>query len=440
MNTSVYDVLDHLRNISSTNEKIQYLTEMKSTLLSEILIFAYSPIMYGISAHNIPAASIKIHMEDISFSFGLLKDLAERRVTGNAAKSACETMRSALDPEAEELFMMILNRDLKIGMNVKSINKAIPGLIFEASYMRMSLPAEAKPENWDYDAGVFGQEKKDGLFGNIVITEAGRSIFTRQGKELKLSLFPQSFIEEVNRLPLGIFHGEFNISFEGHLLPRKESNGIFNAVQKTLTPINPDYEVDYACWDYIVNEADNTRYKDRIFTVEQLLEQNLYVQAIPTVTLKSYQEVSDYAQAVVSSGKEGIIIKKRNGVWKNGTSRDCVKIKPVFHCELRVFGFKRGEPMSKYADTLGSLMCGTDDDDNGQLVVFVSGFTDAERDKIFNDIESYMYKVISVKFEAITKAKDGTYSLLSPVFDEFRFDKDETDSIERIIMMTGGVR
>jgi DNA ligase-1 len=95
-----------------------------------------------------------------------------------------------------------------------------------------------------------------------------------------------------------------------------------------------------------------------------------------------------------------------------------------------VTGFVPGN--GKNSDTFGSLTCTSS---CGDLVVDVSGFTDAKRKELHERGEDLMGQVITVRANGVLypSASNDRHSLFLPRFIEERLDKQEADSLGHII-------
>ena len=128
------------------------------------------------------------------------------------------------------------------------------------------------------------------------------------------------------------------------------------------------------------------------------------------------------------SGKEGVVLKNPTAIWKDGTSKEQIKMKLVCDCDLKVVGFDEGE--GKYLGNLGSVVCESSD---GMLRTNVSGFNDKTRSEIWKHREDYLGKIITVKFNDVMIKEGQKASLFLPRFVEFRDDKSESDTLEQIL-------
>ena len=87
--------------------------------------------------------------------------------------------------------------------------------------------------------------------------------------------------------------------------------------------------------------------------------------------------------------------------------------------DLRIIGFEEGS--SKNAGKLGALIV----DYKGNEVGVGSGFTDFDREFIWNNQDQYLGKICEVQYFEESKNKDGGVSLRFPVFKHLRTDKTE---------------
>jgi DNA ligase-1 len=140
-------------------------------------------------------------------------------------------------------------------------------------------------------------------------------------------------------------------------------------------------------------------------------------------------EAKAHYREMLEAGKEGIILSEPHAPWVDSTSKFKIKFKLTATCELVITGWRPGKNKNK--DLFGSLICESSD---GLLEVAVSGFTDSHRKEIFESIDSYIGTIMSVDSNMIMEpSRDGKkWSLFLPRFAEFRKDKTEADSLDKI--------
>jgi len=430
----IFESLEFISEDPSKNNKIAYLKELlQDNDFRRVVEYAYNPyITFGI-----------LEFEDFSRTFEpktwhegvwtLLDNLKERYLTGHNAREAIWENLNNCDSGSIELFRRILNKDLRAGFDVKSINKAMPNLIPSFGYMRCSLPKDVKLENWDWEAGVISQEKMDGLFVNVTIGSDGLSMHTRKGQPFPLNKF-QHIVNSFHHLMIHRkqYHGEIVVQRGDVLLERKVSNGIINSVMKGGDWGDDERPILFL-WDCIDALALKTGMDPMPYGVRNHSNNypNTYtVRQLKSIFVYSLEAALLHFKNLRSIGKEGTVIKEKDGVWKNGTSKSQVKLKDVKIADLRFKGLLPGT--GKNVDTFGSMYCESED---GLLSVAVSGFTDEWRAFIFKNQEGWLDNIVSVVFNEVIQDKNGKYSLFLPRFDEFRYDKTEADTLERILSL-----
>lgn len=121
-------------------------------------------------------------------------------------------------------------------------------------------------------------------------------------------------------------------------------------------------------------------------------------------------------QHAVDLGFEGIVVKSLDkAYYDKGASLKCKKFETL---DVVIIDFQEGR--GKYEGSVGALVVGYYEPDTGTFVRLsnVNCGTDEEREMINTNRSKYLYSVIEVKCQEITKK-----SLRHPVFVRFREDK-----------------
>jgi len=433
--TEILEALQFIADDASKLNKVKYLKELlEDEEFKRVVCLAYNPfITFGVK--DIAPLLLSGWGNFNEQTFSLLHDLSTRTLSGFAARDALISQASCLNSASQVLLKMILNKNLEGGFDVKSINKAMPNLVPRFAYMRCSLPKEVKLENWDWENGVFSQEKMDGLFINVTVTKGVVTFHTRKGQE-----FPREELFELSEdfIYMGLhghqYHGEMLVRRDGTLLSRKEGNGVLNSILKGGKFKDGD-EAVIVVWDCVrlgtlTGNVDEP-YNARFIKCRAALIQSTWISAVEYKMCYSLQEAQEHFDLMREQGKEGTVIKELGGYWKDGTSKSQVKMKDIKYADLKVISKLNGT--GKNVDTFGSLYCISED---GKLGAAISGFTDEQRGCIFDEWEDWKNCIITVAFnEVITSVKSETYSMFLPRFIERRYDLTEADKIERILMM-----
>ena len=126
---TVEQILNSLRAESSSKAKAKILTENKANAeLEKIFKYAYDKVsfVYGVSKTTVEAYETDKKTE--SSLDEVLNDLSARKVSGHKALELSKAFINS-NPELKDLFLSILDRDLKVGINSKTLNKIWKGII-----------------------------------------------------------------------------------------------------------------------------------------------------------------------------------------------------------------------------------------------------------------------------------------------------------------------
>ena len=438
----IREMIMALQNEGSKNGKITILKKA-DLVFQDVLYRAYNPeFNYYIKTVRRPANYGQQTIYELWPQVGsLLIDLHNRFVTGSRAHEAVTNLMSWMKKEEADIFENILKRDLRCGINVATINAAIEGLIPEYPYMRCSLPDKSNLGKFNWKAGIISQEKADGMFVNIIRREGGEILIqSRNG-----SIFPMmefgtlvTGLQQLKGFKDGmVLHGELVvIDIGGHVLPREEGNGMLNSVLKGGEFPYGFYPKVYL-WDMVPledykNGLCEKPYNARLYTLQAMVKDVLVdnISMIETRVIHSVDEARAHYTEMTECGKEGTILKDPRSIWKDGTSKDCVKFKIEVEVDLLVTGVNEGN--GKNAETFGSLVCQSSD---GLVEVAVSGFTDADRERIAGELDQWIGKrIITVRANNLMPVPQsgGKQALFLPRFVEERLDKTEADSLDKI--------
>ena len=451
--------------------------EKLESCFKDILILAYHPqIRFNIKPFS-PSKNKHLILQSSSrlydSLFELLNDLHNRVITGDEARSSyLSFINNETTSQFEiELLNNILDKDLKAGISTSTINKVFKKLIPDVPYMRCSLLNSIKNFNiWQASDNekLISQEKLDGMFVNInVYQDKTIDMFSRSGNSFNVDI--EAF-KDLNSIisqtfePEHQYHGELlMLNGQGEILPREISNGLFNSLLKKedVNFDNNQFAAIVCLWDKIpfallneekpekskLNQAYHKRFKSLqsdIATANQFILENKLENAdkfniIRQVETRYYDNLIDaeeHFKQMLSEGKEGTIVKLPQMLWKDGTSKDQIKLKNRFEIELKIKEFNQGT--GKNEKLFGSIRCESSD---GLLSVNVpaSGFSDKEKKEISDSRDNYIGKIITVSANGIMYNKNFNiekhqlHSLFLPVQAGFREDKSVADDMKRIV-------
>ena len=426
---TVEQILNSLRAESSSKAKAKILTENKANAeLEKIFKYAYDKVsfVYGVSKTTVEAYETDKKTE--SSLDDVLNDLSARKVSGHKALELSKAFINS-NPELKDLFLSILDRDLKVGINSKTLNKIWKGIIPFPKYCRCDVFSRKTANKIAFPA--FIQLKCDGTYREAYVKD-GKVLFkTRSGED-----YSNPVLEEILKvLPDGYYTGEFTLGkADNPDANRAEGNGNINSD-------NPNFEnIHFTIWDFLTEEEyagiTKTPYQIRFENLKFILDglNSDLVHVVPCTLVNNIDEALEVVSDYMNKGLEGGVLKSLGMHFKDGTSKEQLKIKLKVDVEVRCTGFIEGTKGTKYEGKNKVVVFETDD---GKIKGQCSGMTDAMVDEVTKNPQKYLNKVLSVQFNDLVKAEGHEYFALShPRFVEWRDDKnEETDTLEKALKL-----
>lgn len=394
------------------------------TIIQKYLQIAFDPYkIFGISTR-------KLHKQvsGIAYPADSVFDLfywLEKHNTGtDVAINMCQVTLDKIastDCECAQLLESLICKDLSIGVDSKTINKEIPGLI-------PTFSVQLANKYFDKPSYVEGKTfaittKIDG--GRIIaLKENGQvSFYTRAGQKYEGLV---DLEDEMSRLmPDNIcLDGEITLLVRGNLSSKdayketmkivrtkdKEKHGVKMLVFDAM-PVS-DFKTQTSSMTYIqrrqmldcISAFDTTRY----FELLPLLYRG-----------SDTSEITRILEEEVSNGEEGIMINICDAPYEFKRTNNLLKCKKFQSSDLQIIGFEEGT--GKYTGTLGAIIC----EYKGGEVRVGSGLTDEQRKEIWSCQHRYLNSIIEVSYFEETMDSTGELSLRFPTFKDFRPDKTE---------------
>ena len=311
--------------------------------------------------------------------------------------------------EDREFYIQMITKKYKLGVDSKTINKCIPGLIptwevqLGSSYEKLKL----KDGSW------FSLSQK--MNGNRA-SYYHNKLISRQGKEFTGM---QHIISDLEQLGTGWFYDGELIRKNTDNIPDGENfrigTGIINSDSESKN------EIKFVIFDYfpesdIKKKESTARYRLRREMLNKLREaiNEKKLKNIEVVTM--VYEGTDQSQIIkwldyaVKQGWEGLMLNK-DATYKCKRTADLIKIKRFYTMDLPVVKLLEGDGRLK--GTLGALVVQYKEN----VVNVGSGFDDETRRKFWETRESLIGRVIEVKYKEISKdKKTGLESLQFPIY------------------------
>jgi bifunctional non-homologous end joining protein LigD len=250
------------------------------------------------------------------------------------------------------------------------------------------VPSKVFPERMEIDyeldkyegKGWCAQEKLDGTH-IIVIKNGTVSMMSRSWKNDFAPMYPE-IAAELSQLP-------DNTILDAELVFYRKDDGKPEFVTALATPeTKAQYDVKLMLFDELNILGYNVEFalqKERITFVESLCRRHGWKHISPIPTVRS--GFSDFYKRTIENGGEGIMLKKLDSMYVEGTrSSKWLKAKRVQTDDCVVLGLATGE--NKFADIFGALVVGQIVDGNMKVVARVSGMTDAIRNELNTHIRA----------------------------------------------------
>jgi DNA ligase-1 len=358
---------------------------------------------------------------DVSVITRVLDDLASKKLTGNAARTAVVTMLAEFTPETSKYIERIIDKDLDAGFSADTVNKVFPDLVPTFSVMLADKFDTDEEVKANVPFPCLAEAKYDGERTIAVVTEKGVTYYSRSGKEAKHvdGLFDEDL--QKMRTVIGydiVVDGErYASDFTETVNAKKSTNDAAKANLRF-------YAFAYMSWAAWQNRAAVVDMVTMRAKLGALINEAgcTKVSLSKGIIAKTADEAEAFYKQMVKEGFEGLILKNVKAVYEWDRSKHWVKWKPFFDFDGVVIAVYEGKKGTRLEGLMGGVtLKGTDE--HGRVVVtnVGSGFSDDDRRRPF---EYWMGKVMEVKYQEITKAKDSdTWALRFPTYNRIRFDK-----------------
>jgi DNA ligase-1 len=454
---TIKQIFDEIANESGTNAKMDILSKYKDNeLLKRVLYLANSKrIKFYIK--QIPEYKTQTtYPMDLGAALNDLSALSNREITGNAAITYLQTILKSLDPDSAYIVERVIDKDCKIGMGTRNMNKVIPDLIEKTGYMGCKPYSRELIEKVLEKGPCYSQEKMDGRFVNIVIQGGEVMMESRQGEPTILD--SPKFLLELATMKDCVLNGE--LTMEG--IPRYESNGIISSLITIATKKSEGVDaskdikkleskhmgyytalnlIRVTAWDILTIDEYFTRkckrpYHIRLKELNETVQDYNGLRVVETRVVSTLAEVMAHFEEVVARDGEGTVVKSMDGVWADTKPSYQIKVKKEMNMDLRVVGFNYGTKGTKNEFLISSLNVESED---GLLKTKPQGINEDDMEYITNNQDTLMGKIVEIKCSGLSQNSKGEYSTLHPVFKMFRTDKDVANTLAECVEINKSV-
>lgn len=372
----------------------------------------------------------------------LLKELAQRGLTGNKAHAAIEEMAYRFDSDEWNNFCApVIRRDLRAGISDKTINKICKKTDYEIPVFGCQLATNC--ENRPEMKGTKRLEPKlDGVRVLLIVTysdfgDITTTCYSRNGKVFMNFTHIEDQVGNNFTKLVRTIKDKYGSDFTtGFVL---DGEVIGNTFQELMRQARRKENVQAT--DSVFNVFDiiglddfrrgfwNAQLHKRIMILEgmrHVIDDMPNVELLPHImvdldTAAGKDQFNRYCKDMVAQGFEGVMIKDVNAPYECKRNTFWMKYKPVITVDLTVVGLEEGT--GRNSGRLGALVCEGEDDGKFIQVNVGSGYSDEDRDSYWANSNDIIGRTAEILCDVITQNKDGTYSLRFPRFVRFRDDK-----------------
>ena len=416
-----------LREISSTNEKIAFLSEFKGNLLIERLLqialdnslvtnLAIKKLSKKLKEEQFSEVEL-LPFEDKRNSIFTLLDYVISEECSGTDENIYKVQKFLSNYEEEERNLLIdfIIKKPRIGVSVSNANKAIPEVVVDFKPM---AAYNINKVDRNSDGIYYATLKLDGHRCLIKNENGILTAYSRNGKVIKNC---NEFLNKLN-LPQGYY-------FDGELLATGEFNHSKERFLATSVLLNSDAEINpesicYNIFDLIPIEEFHKKKSKMVYSERRVyldtIENSQYqivIQVLGIFKLND-EKLTLLFEKVIEQGNEGLMLNNANGLYQCKRTKDILKVKSENEIDLRCVDVLEGQ--GKFENSTGSLAV-----EYKNNIVKIPSMKDELRDYFWNNKEQIIGKIITVKYCEETQNKDGQYSLRFPRFVGLREDKNE---------------
>jgi DNA ligase-1 len=411
MTKSFADAILTAQDISTKKEKHQALSGLDADGVRLLLETENPYRVFGIKKWDKPQVYAN---QDPSFKqfFELLDLLADRTLTGNAAKAAVTGTLSQYTERTASVLERVLKKDLKCGANTNTFETVYPQLKVphfdlmlcgKIEHLKNDKGEIVYPKyNWTFPC--IGEVKYDGMRLVAIVENGVVEYLSRSGKPADQwqGLFDDDLIklEEFCGCPI-IVDGEA-LSTEG-----------FAATAKAKGSKNDKSNMRFFAFDWMtLNEWKAQSCQSDQYARTESLSQAIKIRGLTKIVKSTYKILTNLEEAVAFYSEvvelglpgqdEGLIIKSKTGMYEwNSKKRTLTwaKWKPVIDVDVKIIGCYEGHKGTKNEGRLGGFYVEGEDENGNKIKSKCGGFK--VNSKKFKDWIAQFAKENKIPLQAI---------------------------------------
>ena len=438
------DIVAAIQSISHAtgNDKLVLLKRYENVPgLKKVLYFIYNPYCRtGISGAKLSKALQGVGRTDPDNapSWREAINYFEAHQTGSDADLAyagafINACRTVYGQDAARLACAIVTQDLKIGVTATSLNKVYgKDFIPKTGCMLGTLYGDVNPATVKWPCIV--TEKLDGVRRVLVKENGVCRIYSRSGHE---DTGLVEIMEDAKYLPNNyVYDGELLAAgtFKDSIAQRQATNSIANS-KGNRTGLTFNVFDMISVDEFYAGVSHDDAMHRKILLAATFADENLQmiddlwfsriqafsihhplkaIRPVPILGLaSSIDAVTPIAEEIWRRGGEGVMLNVASGKYEIKRSKQLLKIKHTEEVVLPVVNILEGS--GKYEDSMGALVVQY----KGSFVGVGSGFTDDQRQAIWDEPDKYIGRKIEIETFGESTNAQGYVSLNCPIFKRF---------------------
>ena len=418
----LFDIFNRIKETSSKKGKVEVIaTHKEDKAFQTLLHFLYDDLISsGLSTKKI---NKDVEIDESLPKMTSLIELIEYIKTNNTGTDkdiavAQAYMHNIQDDDVRGFVKDILTKNVKVGITASSVNKAY-GYAFVREF-KVMLAHRYEKYVEKLDETFYITTKLDG-HRTIVFYDGGNVEFrTRNGHLIE-------GLDEIERDIKALFTASAseNVVLDGEIIAAgldPKEDDVYKETSKKLRRHGRKDDVEFHIFDMLPREefdegTSTLSYADRreqltaLFTTKEP-KTDVTVKLVDTVYVGDDKSVIPNLLAdAIENGEEGLMLNTGAGLYSNKRTKDILKIKQFYDDDVLVTGVFEGT--GKYENKMGGVVISY----KGYEVKVGSGWSDADREKYWNNQQDILGQVIEVQhFGESTNSKNDDISLRFPTF------------------------
>lgn len=411
---ALYKTIEELRSTSSQLEKREILARNYEPILP-ILRMVYDPFKQFYLTHQTAMERGNFTLSNQKDSLlEILQAFSTRKVSGQKAYDIWKTFILSQPEQYQEILGKVLDKDLECRVGLKILNSVLRECgEREIPFYEVALGELWKGEPiWEEKTTWYASRKFDGV---------RCSIFLKEGEEpLALSRTGKRF-ETLEPL-LQFFRGYTgpSIMLDGELaLWNKNGEDDFKGLMSQIR--RKDHQIENITFHLFdaVYEGYPSLFSKRLEFMKGMVknwEMESRVRVVRQIPVKDEDHFLCLLRGARSRGWEGLMLRK-NVPYKEGRSRDLLKVKEMQELEAEVIGIETGKMrvVREGKEIEIDVMTKAIIEYKGNKVGIGSGWCEWDRRQFFVRPQDIVGKIATIKYFEETRNKNGSYSLRFPV-------------------------